>query len=377
MSFAKAQIKALKAKLSGKHVKSVCRDGIAVSYVEGWHVIAEANRIFGFDGWDRETILSECIWQNKLQRQNICAYVTRVRISVRAGDQTVIREGTGAGYGLGATPGEAHESAVKQAETDASKRALATFGNPFGLALYEKNQKGVRKTARKNNAHTKRWRLCCDRGGEAVEFDVPVNLFAAARQEFEKAESVPDLVAFWKRNERTFCELRDQYPYLKTDHDRHYSDFVVALYAAKLQTLALRDADSLVSGSDTVSAPSSKTVSKPPLPVPALSFPNNKTHRLRDPDHLRFVRTKPCLICERVPSHAHHVKYAQPRAMSRKVSDEWTVPLCAIHHDKLHARGDERVWWQEMEIDPLPEAEQLWRQSRGTSDIQTKSDVPV
>ena len=71
--------------------------------------------------------------------------------------------------------------------------------------------------------------------------------FAAARQEFEKAESVPDLVAFWKRNERTFCELRDQYPYLKTDHDRHYSDFVVALYAAKLQTLALRDADSLVS----------------------------------------------------------------------------------------------------------------------------------
>ena len=188
---------------------------------------------------------------------------------------------------------------------------------------------------------------------------------------------MPDLVAFWKRNERTFCELRDQYPYLKTDQDRHYSDFVVALYAAKLQTLALRGAGPLVDSSDTVSAPSSRTVSEPPLPVPARSFPNNKTQRLRDLDHLRFVRTKPCLICERVPSHAHHVKYAQPRAMSRKVSDEWTVPLCAIHHGKLHARGDERVWWQDMEIDPLPEAELLWRQSRGTAERQTKSNVPV
>ena len=135
MSLTDAQLKAFEAKPSRKHVRSVCRDGIAVSYVEGWHVIAEANRIFGFGGWDRETILSECIWQNKSQCQNTCAYVTRVRISVRAGDQTVIREGTGAGHGLAATPGKAHESAAKQAETDATKRAFATFGNPFGLAL--------------------------------------------------------------------------------------------------------------------------------------------------------------------------------------------------------------------------------------------------
>ena len=217
MPFTEAQTNALKAKLSGKHVKSRCRGGIAVSYIEGRYVIAEANRIFGFEGWNRETISSECIWQNKSQRQNTCAYVTRVRISVRAGDQIVVREGTGAGHGLGGTVGEAHESAVKQAETDATKRAFATFGNPFGLALYDKNQKGVRKTARKNNAHQKSWTLCRDKGGEAIEFDDPIKFFAAARQEFENTDSVPDLVAFWKRNERTFRELRDQYPCLKTD----------------------------------------------------------------------------------------------------------------------------------------------------------------
>ena len=196
MPFTDAQIKALETKPSGKHVKSICRDGIAVSYVEGWYVIAEANRIFGFGGWDRETILSECIWQNKSQRQNTCAYVARVRISVRAGDQIVVREGAGAGHGIGGTLGESHESAIKQAETDATKRAFATFGNPFGLALYDKDQKRVRKTARKNDAHSKSWKLCCDKGGESIEFDDPIKLFAAARQEFESTESVPDLVAF-------------------------------------------------------------------------------------------------------------------------------------------------------------------------------------
>ena len=69
---------------------------------------------------------------------------------VRAGDTVICREGSGVGHGSGATLGEAHESALKEAETDAMKRALATFGNRFGLALYDKNQNGVRRSNKSN-----------------------------------------------------------------------------------------------------------------------------------------------------------------------------------------------------------------------------------
>ena len=74
------------------------------------------------------------------------AYTAKVRVSVRAGDIMIVREGSGTGEGKASTPGQAHELALKGAETDATKRALATFGNPFGLALYDREQAGVRKT---------------------------------------------------------------------------------------------------------------------------------------------------------------------------------------------------------------------------------------
>jgi hypothetical protein len=85
--------------------------------------------------------------------------------------------------------------------------------------------------------------------------------------------------------------------------------------------------------------------------------------RFRCKEHLRFVASQPCLICGRVPSHAHHVRYAQSRGLSLKVSDEFTVPLCAIHHHNIHTTGKEREWWQERNIDPLKIANALWRQS--------------
>ena len=75
--------------------------------------------------------------------------------------------------------------------------------------------------------------------------------------------------------------------------------------------------------------------------------------RNRSKEHLRFVASQPCLICGRSPSHAHHVRYAQSRGLSLKVSDEFTVPLCAIHHHQIHTTGKEREWWQERNIDPL------------------------
>ena len=75
-------------------------------------------------------------------------------------------------------------------------------------------------------------------------------------------------------------------------------------------------------------------------------------------------------ICGRSPSHAHHVRYAQPRGLRLKVSDEFTVPLCAIHHSENHTTGDERRWWQERNLDPLPVAHRLWQNSRSTHRTQ-------
>ena len=86
--------------------------------------------------------------------------------------------------------------------------------------------------------------------------------------------------------------------------------------------------------------------------------------RIRCKEHLRFVASQPCLICGRSPSHAHHVRYAQSRGLSLKVSDEFTVPLCAIHHHHIHTTGKEQEWWQERNIDPLIVASRLWQQSR-------------
>jgi hypothetical protein len=86
----------------------------------------------------------------------------------------------------------------------------------------------------------------------------------------------------------------------------------------------------------------------------------SKPVRERDRDHLRFVASQPCLVCGRTPSDAHHVKLAEQRAMGRKVSDKFAVPICRLHHRELHRRGNERVWWQNQGIDPLAIAASLW-----------------
>ena len=81
--------------------------------------------------------------------------------------------------------------------------------------------------------------------------------------------------------------------------------------------------------------------------------PSVEPKRIRCKEHLRFVASHPCSICGRSPSHAHHVRYAQSRGLGLKVSDEFTVPLCATHHHQIHTTGKEREWWQERNIDPL------------------------
>ena len=106
---------------------------------------------------------------------------------------------------------------------------------------------------------------------------------------------------------------------------------------------------------------------------PLLSKPNAghrrvpaKAIRLRDKDHCKFVRTHPCVVCGRTPTEAHHIRFAQPRAFRRKVSDEYIVPVCRLHHRDLHSYGDEASWWAGVGIDPLPIALKLWRRSRLT-----------
>ena len=137
MAFSAKQVRALKRKPDHRHVRTrQAHDGRQLSYLEGWYAISEANRIFGFDGWSRETVESRCVLARENKGTFLAVYIARVRLTVAAEDTTIIREGHGTGEGRGMSPGEVHDIALKAAETDATKRALATFGNPFGLELY-------------------------------------------------------------------------------------------------------------------------------------------------------------------------------------------------------------------------------------------------
>jgi hypothetical protein len=115
-------------------------------------------------------------------------------------------------------------------------------------------------------------------------------------------------------------------------------------------------------GSDGLDAPRGLEV--PPFAEPDSRPALQKGIRLRDKEHCRFVARQPCLVCGRSPSDPHHLRFAQPRALGRRMSDEFTVPLCRVHHRDLHRKGDEAAWWQAVKIDPLPLAAKLWRQTR-------------
>jgi hypothetical protein len=90
----------------------------------------------------------------------------------------------------------------------------------------------------------------------------------------------------------------------------------------------------------------------------------SEPRRLRDKTHLKFVSSQPCLVCGRSPADAHHLRFTQPRAMGRKVSDEFTVPLCRTHHRDNHRFGDEAAWWNRATINPVEVARKLWTTTR-------------
>jgi hypothetical protein len=85
--------------------------------------------------------------------------------------------------------------------------------------------------------------------------------------------------------------------------------------------------------------------------------------RYRNREHLRYVTSLPCLFCARTPSDAHHLRFTQPRALGRKVSDEFAVPLCRTHHDAAHQARDEQAWWKSIGIDPVKVARKLWKET--------------
>ena len=135
----------LTAPLSRAYVKERSQAGRTFSYIEAWKAIEEANRIFGHDGWNRELLDLRLLGEPRLvDGKARVAYRATVRIHV--GD--TFRDGSGFGSGIDKDVDQAHESALKEAESDAMKRALMTFGNPFGLALYDKTQANVVDTPR-------------------------------------------------------------------------------------------------------------------------------------------------------------------------------------------------------------------------------------
>src|SRR5579862_6684070 len=119
MAFNEAQIRQLGGKLLERHVRTREERGVTLSYIEGWYAVAEANRIFGFDGWDRETIETKCIVGRETRGTYTAVYTARVRLTVFADDRVIVRDGHGTGEATGTSAGEVHDRALKGAETDA------------------------------------------------------------------------------------------------------------------------------------------------------------------------------------------------------------------------------------------------------------------
>ena len=101
--------------------------------------------------------------------------------------------------------------------------------------------------------------------------------------------------------------------------------------------------------------------------------------RIRDREHVKLVAKQPCLVCGRRPADAHHLRFAQSPALGRKVSDEFTVPLCRGHHREVHHCGDEAAWWNKAGIDPTVTARALWLETHPLPTIsdQTRIDCPT
>jgi hypothetical protein len=317
MGFSAKQLQALRRSLNKRYVRTRQANGRELSYLEGWYAISEANRIFGFDGWNRETVDSRCVLARENRGSFLAIYIARVRITVHAEGATIVREGHGSGEGRGTSPGEVHDIALKAAETDATKRALATFGRPFGLELY--------RTSRRASSPN----------------EAPLQPVIPPSSPQQRAGLHPD----------------DTTPIPRPSH------YYGRRHQSSMKELLRSD---LTKAKDNASTSASLVPAAPDLApgkIDKSQLAIAEPKRLRDKAHLKFVASQPCLICGRQPSDPHHLRFAQPRAIGLKVSDEFTVPLCRGHHRQLHQVGNEETWWVKYQIDVLKMAEQLWKQN--------------
>src|SRR5664279_4149825 len=109
MSFTDKQVQALQRNVAERNIRTRAIGGKELAYIEGWYAISAANRIFGFDGWDRATLEARCVLNREGRGSCIAVYTARVRVVVRSGDRTVVRDGHGTGEGKGNYVAEAHD----------------------------------------------------------------------------------------------------------------------------------------------------------------------------------------------------------------------------------------------------------------------------
>ena len=327
MGFSAKQLQALRRPLDGRQIRTREAHGRELSYIEGWFAISEANRIFGFDGWSRETIETRCVLSRENRGTFLAVYIAKVRITVQVAGATVIREGHGSGEGRGSSPGDVHDMALKAAETDASKRAFATFGRPFGLELYRQSRTGKSPSPPLQPTST---------AAQPTRFGFHP----------DDTTPIPRPSRYYGR--RPSPPLNQQLR--ATAHTAHQSPPP----PAPAPPLAPAIADS---------SPVQELSRVEPAKIDKSILTLAEPRRRRDKSHLRFVAAQPCLVCGRHPSDPHHLRFAQPRALGIKVSDEFTVPLCRGHHRQLHQAGNEVAWWKTINIDALPVARQLWEQT--------------
>jgi hypothetical protein len=198
--------------------------------------------------------------------------------------------------------------AAKAAETDATKRALMTFGNAFGLSLYGGTPEARAKASLASGMPEP---VAGDMQGDSNE----VASEKTGNGPVEPVEALP-----------VTAEAADD-----AKSDAIQPSLPVTLPGPDWPQIAPLDEAMLLEQERRERIDKSALV---------LSEPR----RIRDLGHLAFVAAKPCLVCGRNRAHAHHLKFAQPTALGRKVSDEFIVPLCSLHHRELHQNGDERAW---------------------------------
>ena len=331
MGFSAKQLTALRRNLDSQVVCTREANGRQLSYLEGWYVISEANRIFGFDGWSRETLESRCVLARENRGTFLAVYIARVRITVHCGGAAVIREGHGSGERRGESPGEVHDIALKAAETDATKRALATFGKPFGLELYRS-----------------------DKAAPAAGAMAPAGAGAPAGT--LAAIASPALQSPVIAPTRLGLHPDDTTPIPRPS--RYYGRRQSPAVHEHLRSERRQLTQTPVAPPLAPAAPE-----LPPGRIDKSALTIGEPKRLRDKAHLKFVASQPCLICGRQPADPHHLRFAQPRAIGMKVSDEFTVPLCRGHHRQLHQVGNEQGWWEGYKVFPLEIARGLWEQT--------------